>query len=79
MEKFGHVVKTGEPISYENYLQETGKHYEVIAYRPKKLQLAVIVNDITQRKQAEEALKASEYNFRNIFEGSLDAIFLNQG
>ena len=78
IEKFGHVVKTGEPICYENYLQETGKHYEVIAYRPKKLQLAVIVNDITQRKQAEEALRASEYNFRNIFEGSSDAIFLDQ-
>ena len=78
IEKFGHVVKTGEPICYENYLQETGKHYEVIAYRPKKLQIAVIVNDITQRKQAEEALKASEHNFRNIFEGSLDAIFLDQ-
>jgi len=79
MEKLGHVVKTGEPICYENYLQDIGKHYEVIAYRPKKLQLAVIVSDITQRKQAEEALKVSEYNFRNIFEGSLDAIFLNQG
>jgi diguanylate cyclase (GGDEF)-like protein/PAS domain S-box-containing protein len=77
IEKLGHVVKTGEPICYENYLQEIDKHYEVIAYRPKKLQLAVIC--ITQRKQAEEALKASEYNFRNIFEGSLDGIFLNQG
>ena len=78
IEKAGHVVKTGQPVCYENYSQDMGKYYEVIAYRPKKLQLAVIVTDITKRKQAEEAIKASEYNFRNIFEGSSDAILIIQ-
>ena len=78
IEKLGHVARTGEPIDYENYLQETNKYYGVIAYSPKKLQLAVIINDITARKQAEEAIKISEYNFRNIFESSSDAIYLEQ-
>lgn len=78
IEKFRYVVKTGESICYENYIQEKDRYYEVIAYRPKELQLAVIVNDITERKLAEESIKASEYNFRNIFEGSSDAIFLEK-
>ena len=60
IEKIGNVAKTGESIQYEYYVQETGKYYEVIVYRPKKLQLAVIITDITVRKQAEESLKASE-------------------
>lgn len=76
IEKYQHVVKTGEPLSYENYLEETGRHYEVIAYRPQQLQLAVIITDITERKQAEEIIKVSEYNFRNIFENSSDGIFI---
>ena len=32
------------------------KYYEIIAFRPKKNQVAVIVNDITQRKLAEEKI-----------------------
>jgi diguanylate cyclase (GGDEF)-like protein/PAS domain S-box-containing protein len=78
IEKIAHVAKVGQSINYEHYLQETGKHYEVTAYRPKELQFAVIVTDITVRKQTEKAIKASEYNFRSIFEGSSDAILLIQ-
>lgn len=76
IEKFGDVVITGEPFSYENYLPETGKDYAVIAYRPKQGQLALIVTDITEKKRAEDALRASEYNFRNIFEASSDGILI---
>lgn len=76
IEKYGHVAKTGEPVHFENYSQELGKYYEVVAYRPKPLQFAVIITDITERKQAEEAVKASEYNFRRLFESSADAILI---
>lgn len=76
IDKFAHVVKTGEPYSYENNLSEIGKDYAVIAYRPKHGQLAVIATDITEKKRAEDALRASEYNFRNIFEASSDGILI---
>ena len=76
IEKYGHIVKTGEPLCYENYEQEREQYYSIAAYRPKQLQLAVIVTDITARKQAEEVVKASEYNFRNIFEASSDGILI---
>lgn len=76
IDKFADVVMTGEPYSYENNLEETGKDYAVIAYRPKDGQLAVIVTDITEKKKAEDALRTSEYNFRNIFEASSDGILI---
>lgn len=76
IENFKKVVKTGEPVCYESYLQDKDKYYEIIAYRPQKMQIAVIVTDITERKKAEETVKASENTFRNLFENSSDAIII---
>ena len=76
IEKFQQVVKTGKPVCYESYLHDRGKCHEIIAYIPQKMQLAVIVTDITERKKAEEAVKASENTFRNLFENSSDAIII---
>ncbi len=56
------VIKTGKPICYENYLQELDKHMEVVAYRPKPLQLAAIVTDISGRKQMEYELQYLSYH-----------------
>jgi diguanylate cyclase (GGDEF)-like protein/PAS domain S-box-containing protein len=76
IEKYRHVMKTGEPICYESYLQDMDRHYELKVYTTKKLQLAVIVTDITKRKKAEESVKSSECTFRNLFENSSDAILI---
>lgn len=62
IEKLEHVVKTGKHISYENYSKETNRYYELIAYRPNKLQLAVIVTDITKRRQMEDRLEYLSYH-----------------
>lgn len=61
-EKLNNVVKTGKSIYYENYSPVTGLSREVTAYRPQKLQLAIIVNDITERKQLQEKLQYLSYN-----------------
>ncbi|MGE5626698.1 MAG: HD domain-containing phosphohydrolase [Solirubrobacterales bacterium] len=79
IEKFKQVVITGEPIYYERYVETNGKYIEVVAYRPGENKLALLVEDITQRKLAEEAVAASEYTFRNLFEGSSDGILLLSG
>ena len=60
IEKLENVVKTGEPVFYERHSLKTGKYYEVNAYRPKELQLAVILTDITKRKQVEHERKQLE-------------------
>jgi len=38
----------------------------------------VIQNDITDRKRSEEALKASERNYREIFNATMNAIFIHE-
>ena len=53
---FGRVAMTGEPILYENYSRELERWYQVNAFCPKTGQFAVIVSDITERKNAEMAM-----------------------
>lgn len=76
LEKLNHVVKTGQFIQYQHYFQPKGNYYEIVAYQPQKSQLAVIVYDITEKRQAEDTLKANEYTLRTLFKGSSDAIFI---
>lgn len=71
------TASKGETSRYERYQERSGRYYEIISYRPKKYQLVIIVNDITQRKFAEEALKVSETNFRSLFENSSDGIVIS--
>lgn len=53
IEKYGHVAMTGESMFFEDYSEESGKHFEVTAYSPKPKQFATIYTDITERKRIE--------------------------
>jgi PAS domain S-box-containing protein len=57
IETFGKVVQTGEPVYFQNYSKQLGKHFETFAFSPKKDQFAVFFIDITERVQAEDELK----------------------
>lgn len=52
-EDLNQIIRTGEPVRYESTQNKTDKFYEIIGFRPKENQLAVILNDITKRKRAE--------------------------
>ena len=56
IEKYGYVALTGEPLQFEDYSKELNKHYSVVAYRPRPMQFAVIIDDITDRKNSEAEL-----------------------
>jgi PAS domain S-box-containing protein len=60
IEKYGKVALTGEPISFENYTNALDRHYEVVAFCPKKNQFAVIFSDITERKKSDAAIAAEK-------------------
>lgn len=62
LERFANVIKTGKAVSYERYYKDIEKSFEVTAYKPKELQLAVIATDITQRKQMENRLQYLSYH-----------------
>lgn len=60
---YGHVAKTGEAANFENYAQAFERWFDVRAVRvgdPASRQIAILFNDVTQRREAEERLRVSE-------------------
>ncbi|OPY75520.1 MAG: Blue-light-activated protein [Syntrophorhabdus sp. PtaU1.Bin058] len=80
--RFDQVVSTGRPIHFED--ARAGRSYDSFAYpildeNNKVSQVAVFAIDVTERKEAEEALKDSAVKYRTLFEHANDAIFLMSG
>jgi PAS domain S-box-containing protein len=71
IEKYGRVAITGEPIEFEDYHEEIGRYYGVVAYSPQPNQFAVIVSDITERKQSEKKINEQIEELRRWYSGML--------
>ena len=54
---YGKVSLGGEEIRFENYSEPLNKWFSIYVYRPFENHFVTIVEDITDRKQAEEALQ----------------------
>jgi PAS domain S-box-containing protein len=62
-EIYGRVARSGESARFESRAQGLGRWYDVHASRfgdPELNRVAVIFNDITERKRADDALRANE-------------------
>ncbi|WP_295514093.1 PAS domain-containing protein [uncultured Pseudomonas sp.] len=60
---YGHVAKTGEPATFENYANTFERWFDVRAVRvgdPDERQIAIFFSDVTERRNAEERLRISE-------------------
>lgn len=60
VELYGEVLRTGAPIRFERELVATGRHLELAAFRiepASRRQVAVLFQDVTARRRAEESLQ----------------------
>jgi PAS domain S-box-containing protein len=69
-EIFGRVAETGKVEKFESYSQSFGGWLSVTVYSPKKSYFIAVFENITERKQNENALKDAELKYRTLFEGS---------
>lgn len=63
LETYGGVLRTGAPVRFERYFTGAGRYIDVSAARvepPSLRQVSVLFRDVTARKAAEAALRASE-------------------
>src|SRR5204862_8039290 len=72
---YGQDARTGDSRRFES--PALGRLYDVYAFRfgtPEHRQVAVLFNDVTERKRVEQALRLSEAKFSGIVSIAADAI-----
>jgi len=60
---YGHVAKTGEPATFENYAKAFQRWFDVRAVKvgdPAQRHIAIIFSDVTDRRNAQDRLRESE-------------------
>jgi len=70
-EIYGKIALTGEPIRFTNRAEQLHRWYDVYAFRfgePKNLQVAILFNDITERKQADELIKKQRQEIQDFID-----------
>ncbi len=76
---YADVALTGEPRRTEIASPALGREFEVCAFRtgaPEERTVGVLVKNVTERKQAERALKESEERFQQFAETTPDVIVI---
>lgn len=73
-EILGAVALTGQPVKFETYLEIARQWFAVSVYSPKPEYFVTVFEIITERKQAEEALRAGEEKFRLITDNIADIV-----
>jgi PAS domain S-box-containing protein len=76
-EIYGRVLSTGEPERFVSGSEALGRWFDVYVFRVGRAverKVAILFNNITERKRAEEALRRSESQYRLLLEQASDGI-----
>ena len=79
---YGKIASTGEPLRFTEKAAALNRWYDVYAFRTgskEENKVAVLFTDITERRKAEEAIKHSEQNLRNMILQSPIAMAILKG
>jgi PAS domain S-box-containing protein len=71
---YGKVALTGEPAEFESFSEGLGKWFKVTAYSPQQGYFVALFEDITKRKEAEQALAQSEQRWATTLSSIGDAV-----
>ena len=74
IDRYGHTAISGEPAMFEKYSQVANKWFHVSVYSPQKGEFVSIFEDITTRKEAEQALERSEQRWATTLASIGDAV-----
>lgn len=76
---YGRVAMTGVAARFEEGSAALGRWFDVYAFRfgaPEESRVAILFNDISDRKRQEDALRESEERFRRFGDASRDVLWI---
>lgn len=77
-ETYGRVAITGEAVRFDNYSEAFDRWWDVYAFRvgePTSCRIAVLFNDITERKRAEIAMREAEERYRALIDSTATTVW----
>lgn len=73
-EKFGRIAQGGVPEKFEAYVDALAMWFSISAYSPKPEHFVAVFDVITERKLADEILRASEERYLDVIDNTSDLI-----
>jgi len=77
IERYAKVAQTGKAEYFIDYYPRFGKWYEITSFCPERGYFANVFRDITERKQAEEALEFERSQLLSIFDSTNEIVYVS--